>query len=252
MITGFTRQFATVLGAAALLTGLMAPIRAHAQGVDQFPPTDPFQLTGNLYRAKAKIIPVSKIVDGTQVKLKDILLQCPAPGFELSRRLTYSVRAPISSWLCDEFCSNPTLNGTFVATIVVDRREDKEPKRGCFAGTWRILNSLGITVASGTLKGAVRAGTHDALTHEELNECESCGELYHFEGCMEGEAVANTNARINQAACRGHLCATFQGLGLDPDRLLPITPSVPDNGFTMRIEGAVFQPCFKVGFAPIP
>jgi hypothetical protein len=204
-----------------------------------------------LYRAKTKIVPISKIVDGNQVKVRDITLVCPPPGLERSRRLLYTIRAPISSWRCDEFCSDPALNGIFIASITVERRESKEPKRGCLTGTWRIINSLGQTVAFGTMDGTVRAGTHDLLRADDT-QCEACDEPFHFEGCLEGQAVAYTNTLIGQPKCRGKICATFAGTGLDPDRHIPgITPFIEDLGFLMRIEGALFEPCPVIPFNPV-
>jgi len=253
-----SRRILTATTAAVLLvTGLISVRLAQANG--EHPsirksgvegPSDPFAIGGGLYRAKTKISPISKIVRGEQVKKSDIILVCPAPGLERTRRLVYTVRAPISSWRCDEFCSDPALNGTFLATFNVDRREHKEPKRGCFTGSWKILNSLGVTVASGSLFGTVRAGTHDVLTDDDPFECEDCGEEFHFEGCMDGQAVAWANPRIGQPTCRGRICATFQGTGLDPDRLVSGS-TVENPAFRMRIEGALFEPCPLIIFNPI-
>lgn len=248
---------AAVLCSSAFIQSVQAngeserPIKPREVGSPRFPAADPFQIGPALFRAKTKIIPLSKIVDGQQVKIRDLKLVCPPPGNEVTRRLTYTVRAPINSWLCDEFCSKPALNGTFIATFVVDRREHLEPKRGCFTGTWIIKNSLGATTATGTMHGTVRAGTHDILTDVDPQDCEQCGERFHFEGCMEGTAKASRDNRIGQPPCKGRLCATFQGIGLDPDRPTPgVTPFIENPGFVMRIEGAIFEPCPPIVFNP--
>jgi hypothetical protein len=187
-----------------------------------------------------KLTAVSKILEGQEVRVLDQIRHCPLPGNEQTRFTRWTVRALIQPWQCDEPCSNPALNGTFIATITVERREKPLFKRGCFTGTWRIINAFGVTVASGTMSGTVRAGTHDIVFGHD-DKCEDCAQPYHFEGCLEGNVRAPARPGTNLPKCIGRLCATFQGVGLDPD--LPVLNNTGATIFLMRLEGALKGPC---------
>jgi hypothetical protein len=203
-----------------------------------------------------KIIMLSKLVKGAEYKVKDALYACHNDEKQQTRQFVYRVKGDISSWTCDEPCSNPALNGTFEAVIEVKRRENPGPNRGCLTGDWRITNAAGVPVASGKLVGTVWAGTHDNHQHTGMilpPDCESCAEPFHFEGYLEGraQAPAMTINDVKVPACRGPICATFQGTGLDPNRITTQTSDQPLPTVTMRIEGAVTVPCKDPVYGPV-
>jgi hypothetical protein len=220
--TGAVFTAAALIGAAAMAGTLPNPI-----------PVPP------IGKAETKIIAFSKDVRGDQVKISDVLTTCPDGTTQ--RDLLYRIQAPIVSGKCDEFCSDPALNGTFQALIRVKRRESSPPKRGCLKGDWRIINPVGQVVASGTIVGTVMAGTHSPAVNG-TEGCERCDEPFHFEGYLEGSAAAKAVQKLGLPSCFGRICATCQGIGLDPDHTLPGT-NTPDPILKMRIEGALFTPC---------
>lgn len=174
------------------------------------------------HTAEIEIVPLSKNVAAIQRKERDVIAAC-ADGHRM-RTMSFAIRGEAGAGACDEGCSKEVLRGIFLAGVLVTRRENHEQsRRGCFKGGWRLVRE-GITLAYGTLKGTVVAGTHNTPSTTD-EDCEPCAPRLHFEGLLEGVAVTER--------CRGAICASISGTGLDPELA----------ELRMRIEGALSVRC---------
>lgn len=147
---------------------------------------------------------------------------------------------------CDEA---PDLFGELIANVNVRTQRHTPCKaRGSWEGTFSLVNSLGITYATGNLAATMGMGTHREACDDATcsQDCETChdarviSQSFDWQIGAEGTLLGTVSAGT-YAGCR--LIASFQGdFTANGDSRGPQVPN-PSWGFCGTMEGALHCPC---------